>query len=517
MPEHSPRLSAVAVTSKLAGPAICFAVTLVVYLSTMAPSISWRNGGIDSGELVTAIQLLGIPHPTGFPVYVLLGRLFLLIPLGEAALRVNAMSALLGASTVAVLAYAGQRLTPAIAGSELSHEVSCPSRAVLAALAGAAEALAFGLSPLFWSRATIAKEYTLHLCLLALMIVCLIEWRFASSSKWLAGFGLFVGLALGNHVTALSILPAAAGFVLMARPRVRLTWRAIVGPGLATLPGLATYAYLPLRAVRRPYLNWDDPSTWSGFVTHLSGAAYRGSLAVGLDVVSATERVLFALRILPQEIGWLGLIAALIGSWLIVQSDRPTAALLGILVGLNLVFAAVYPVRDSEVYLLPVYLGCALTIGPGVVYLALAASKGFADGSRGFNPNPLVVVAAVCVAESALALALNFRAIDASHDTSARDYAVGVLRDLPLGAILVTQNDQQTFSAWYVQQVLGDRPDVVILDERLFGFDWYRTSLGRTYPDLDGSSPNLVRQAVASGRHGARLVVQAPPIAGAAP
>ena len=47
--------------------AFCFA--LAAYLLTLAPTISWRNGGIDSGELVTAIVTLGIPHPSGFPTF----------------------------------------------------------------------------------------------------------------------------------------------------------------------------------------------------------------------------------------------------------------------------------------------------------------------------------------------------------------------------------------------------------------------------------------------------------------
>jgi hypothetical protein len=77
-----------------------FLFSLSTYLATLAPSITWRHDGADGGDLITAAYTLGIPHPTGYPLYVLLARLFTFLPWGGIAYRVNLMSAFFAAATV---------------------------------------------------------------------------------------------------------------------------------------------------------------------------------------------------------------------------------------------------------------------------------------------------------------------------------------------------------------------------------------------------------------------------------
>jgi len=88
---------------------VVFLVALVPYWLTLSPTISWLNGGIDSGELVTAMLVLGIPHPTGYPLYMLLGKLFTFLPFGEPAWRVDLMSACFAALAVALIAVGAAR------------------------------------------------------------------------------------------------------------------------------------------------------------------------------------------------------------------------------------------------------------------------------------------------------------------------------------------------------------------------------------------------------------------------
>ena len=79
--------------------------SFLVYLATLAPTITWRNDGMDGGDLISAAYTLGIPHPTGYPTYVLLARLFSFLPWGDVAYRVNLMSAVFASLTV-LLVYA---------------------------------------------------------------------------------------------------------------------------------------------------------------------------------------------------------------------------------------------------------------------------------------------------------------------------------------------------------------------------------------------------------------------------
>src|SRR3990170_8175253 len=69
---------------------VVFCVSFTVYLLTLAPTIYIE----DAAEFAAAVPTLGITHPSGFPLYMLLGKLFtILVPIGEMAFRVNLFSA----------------------------------------------------------------------------------------------------------------------------------------------------------------------------------------------------------------------------------------------------------------------------------------------------------------------------------------------------------------------------------------------------------------------------------------
>ncbi|NJL71573.1 MAG: DUF2723 domain-containing protein [Candidatus Competibacteraceae bacterium] len=74
-------------------------MAFAVYWFTLAPTVS----GEDSGELIIAAHTLGVAHPSGYPLWCLLGKLFTFIPFGSIAWRVNLLSAVFGALTVGLL------------------------------------------------------------------------------------------------------------------------------------------------------------------------------------------------------------------------------------------------------------------------------------------------------------------------------------------------------------------------------------------------------------------------------
>src|SRR5689334_3352659 len=76
-------------------PPLILGVSLfIIYVRTLAPGLTWANSGSDGGDLITAAATGGIAHPTGYPLYLLLARLFQFIPLGSLAFRTNLMSAI---------------------------------------------------------------------------------------------------------------------------------------------------------------------------------------------------------------------------------------------------------------------------------------------------------------------------------------------------------------------------------------------------------------------------------------
>ena len=165
-PEGSPKPQT-QISSLLLAVGVVIAA-LVVYIPTVAPTISWRNGGTDSGDLAAAVATLGIPHPPGYPTYVLLGRAWTALPLGgDLAYQLNLFSAtgaaLAAGLSVFTIGLLGPRL--ALAGLPL---------AVGAVFGGVTLALA----PVIWSQATIAEIYAPGLAILSLFSLCLLWWYY---------------------------------------------------------------------------------------------------------------------------------------------------------------------------------------------------------------------------------------------------------------------------------------------------------------------------------------------------
>ena len=165
-------------------------------------------------------------------------------------------------------------------------------------------------------------------------------------------------------------------------------------------------------------------------------------------------------------------------------------------VALNL-YALGYNTADSVVYLVPAFVIGSLWLGMGIAYLF---DRAYEWGTAGFGQQrtlslddtgkskdhwltPLMLI--IVLASPAWTLSHNEATLDLSDDHSAERFGYAIINDAPLRAVLLTTTDRQTFALWYYQQVEGLRSDVVVVDEGLWGFDWYRASLQQTHPDLE--------------------------------
>jgi hypothetical protein len=428
--------------------------SLAVYLATLAPGLTWAHDSADGGELAAAASLLGIPHPPGYPTYVLLAHLFTLLPLGDVATRTNLFSAVCAAATAALLTWSLAR-----AGDEGGW-------GRLPAAVGAGLALAF--SPLLWSQATVTEVHTLNGLFTALLLALALGVgpRLPGGAFWP---GLVWGLSLGNHPTALLCFPLAV-LGLLRWPR-RWGW-GIVGLVL----GLAVYLYLPLRAAADPPVNWGDPQTPGRFWWVVSGAPYHHFL-FSLPAQYLPTRLLAWVGLLTEQFGWLGLGAAALGAAVDFRAHRRRFAALTATVGLCSVFALGYNTSDSYLYLLPALVCLGMWLGMGVAW----AVEALTARALGLGRVGVAVVLLLPLASAAW----HWPTQDLSHDRSASDFATAVLDAAPANALVLTQEDGHTFALWYSQETQGRRPDVVVVDTGLLGYDWYREALLRRVPGAD--------------------------------
>ncbi len=435
--------------------AIClFAATMTLYTATLAPSIVALFD--DSLEFQLVTFLLGVAHPTGYPLFTLLGWLFTRLPFGEVAFRVNLMSAFWGATTVVLVYLAGLQL----AARERSWAAD------VGAILGA---VALAISPVHWSQATIAEVYTLHACLITALLWVLLRMGnmahaadesphkvHAKLDRSISALACLFGLGLAHHRTIVLLLPAA--FLVLwrvrhsARPRAKhLLW--LCAPWLL-------YLYLPLRG-HVGSLDGSYTNTIEGFLRHVTAWGY-GSF-IFQNPFSIERGANFYLNLFVQQFGWVGMLLVLVG----VLLQRHRGYVLGVAelaficyAGFNLF----YRVADIEVFFIPNFLICALWLGYGVTRLLDllqfwgTISPNLVAKAAASSAGILIVLGAL--AQSGLLLHSNFTDMDRSNDWAIHDYGLDMLsQPLEPGAVIVGIQGEITLVR-YFQSVHGLRKDV---------------------------------------------------------
>ena len=175
-------------------------LAFAVYISTLAPSITWRNNGADSGDLATAVAVEGIPHPPGYPTYLILGEAFKLLPFGDIAYRLNLLSATSAALTVTLMAGIIYHTLSATSQGQIPPKEPAKTRRLMLSCAGST-ALVLAFSSTFWSQAVIAEVYALNGLFVALLLYGVLQVNF-TNQRWLApGLLGLLGLSLGGCIS----------------------------------------------------------------------------------------------------------------------------------------------------------------------------------------------------------------------------------------------------------------------------------------------------------------------------
>jgi hypothetical protein len=418
-------------TTSLAAFAV-FGLALLVYLRTHLPGPSVG----DWAEMQWIPARLAIPHPTGYPLYVLLGKAFSLIPIGSLAFRAELLSAVAaaGASATAVL-------------------IACRIgvRPVIALAAG----LSLAVTGELWLEATFSEMNSLHLLLVALVLHRALVWRAERHDRDLRIGALLAGLSLSNHVLAATVVPIIILFVL-ADARDRLRERPILllqAAGLGLL-GLTPYLFIPIRALFGPPEIYGRFLTWEGISGLVSGNELRSQMHFGtLDSITKTwVGVPAVVAQLVDRSSLLFVIGAGIGLAIHFLVDRWLALMLLLIVAVNLYFFVNY-VGDLDHYLLVTWLACAIWLA-----VALETVLGWLERrlpTLRIEPGPAVLALVLPIVIGAS----HWAAYDQSRNRDGERFAASVFEALPADAVLLTYWDALT-TLGYEHCVEGVRPDV---------------------------------------------------------
>lgn len=410
---------------------------LALYGFTTAPGIVELFD--DTLEFQVVGPTFGIAHPTGYPLYILLGGLWsrLLFPIGEWAWRMNFFSAVCGAIAMGGVAWVALQISP------------LPRLLRLAAALCAV--LAFGLIPVWWSQTTVAEVYALHILLVVTALgLTLHALAFPQTAtrptsspsarqiRRITVLCLVLGLGLAHHRTTVLLLPAI-GIVLL--------WRI---PGLlrpekhwlhwitALLTPLLLYLWLPLRAAMGVQdLHGSYTNTWAGFWNHVLARDYVAFFSENPLAVARTPAGWLALG--AEQMGYPALMLALLGlvGFPLVHKRITPGWLLITLAGFtNLLFALFYRVGDVEVFLLPAFLCLAWLAALGLNAIGMALGVPYTPGApptalRHTWPATSIATTIITVTLLLLlALGTGGRAAFARHPNpwAAHDYAVQLAR-----------------------------------------------------------------------------------------
>ena len=482
-----------------------FVAALLLYSWTLAPTVT----PTDSGELIVAAHGLGVAHPPGFPLWVMLAHLASIVPLGNVAVRINFLDALFAALGCAMLTLVVAELMitaaylPAWKRSlqqrKKAADPGIDSLLVFAPVLGAG--LLMMCSRTLWSYATIAEVYTLNTLLIGIIFFLILRWRrlvtqtilstrlhagaaVTKHDSWLYAAAAVFGLSLGDHhVTVGLTLPAVAVIVYRTQGLKFFTSRRLFYAAVISFAALvAVYAYLPFAASRSPLTNWGNPRSLQEIWWHITGRQYQVFLSFTPTMMGA-QFVEFC-RMLLREFGpaWLplALVLALAGFAAVYRQDRTTFWFLSFIIIANFVYDLSYEIaEDKDAYYLPVFISVAIAAGFGIRWLIqLTAVKSTSVGTS------YCVAAIAVLLTSATAFAANFPFNNHRHYFIAHDYVENLLSSIEPNGLLLTQDWQVVSPMFYAQQIEQRRRDVKVVDLNLLRRSWYFGYLRRTYPDL---------------------------------
>jgi Protein O-mannosyl-transferase TMEM260-like len=481
-----------------------FLVALLVYNWTLAPTVTLT----DSGELIVAAHGLGVAHPPGFPLWVMLAHLASLVPVGNVAVRINFSSAVFAALACAMLT---------LVVAELLVTASCfaaPRRRNKAARQGSniessgaggflmfAPAVGAGLLMAFsrtlWSYATITEVYTLNALLVLLVFFLVVRWRrriigtradssaaVAAHDTWIYAAAFVFGLAMGvHHVTVALTLPAIAVVVYRAEGRKFFASRRLLYAALISITALIlVYSYLPWAASRSPAMNWGNPRSLQEIWWHITGRQYRvffsfSPAAMGAQFVEFCRMALreFGFAWLP-----LTLFLAVAGLASAYKRDRTAFWFLLLILLADLAYSLSYEIaEDKDAYYLPAFISIAIAAGLGIRWLIQFAASRHSPIWR-----PHLAAATAIVVTSATAFAANWPFNNRRHYFIADDYVENLFTTIAPNGLLLTQDWQVASPMFYAQEIEQRRRDVKVVDINLLRRSWYFDYLKLAHPGM---------------------------------
>lgn len=494
----------------LFGAVFVFLVSFIVYMMTLAPGL----GFIDAGELATTASTLGIAHPTGYPLFTLIGHLFSILPIAATVIaRLNIMSAFFAAMGAAACVYLVYEihLNWLVAKTKVKIETkgkkkdekpleltTNETKAQQATAAGIFTGIIIAFSETWWANATSIEVYPLHQFFLPVILMFFLRMLRTDSKRDGFLFALTLGLSFSNHLTTVLLAPACLYGFFARFGFGGESWKRIGKLVLPFVLGLLPYAYLFINASGNPLMNWGDPSTFDNFTKHVTGGQYKVWMFTGNNAGKQFGEFWSGL---PGEFSFL-VILLTVASFLIftrtifIHRIHILIFLLFLFFGC-LFYAINYDIHDIDSYFLLSYLVI------GIISSFLFHHVGMRIPAFSTNIRSYAYIALWFAGLFGLVNAWgHYNDIDESGNHMVDDFTMNMLQNLPKDAIVISSAwDFWVSGSFYYQFVEKVRPDITVIDVALLrDRPWYYKHLEQVAPkllansrkELDAFMPHLI-------------------------
>jgi len=441
--------------SKRHVPLILVIITLIVYLSTICPTV--YPG--DSGELTVAAYSLGIPHPSGYPLYALVGKLFCLIPIGNIGFRMNLMSVFFSLATVWIVYSIIFKITSSTISSIFG-------------------AFTLAFTPLFWSQTVSAEVYPLHTFFVALLIGILISWDEKRDIRYLALFAFITGLSFLNHLQTVMMAPSVLFFLIAADRKDFLNLKTITVLSILFIFALTVYIYLPIRTNAGAAIHWGDPNNLRNFFDVVSGSHHRSEYVFDQTIVEYMVRAKEAFMVIVNQF-WIILLFGVWGFFKLLLM-RWRIFYLGIIV-FDFFYTVFLNTVNIEItpFNLPTLIVIVILAGAGVADLLKRCRKIYLKS----NLRLYMLSNIACCVVPVIFLVSSYNIYDQSRNYNGYEHTFNAFRTVNQGGILFIDGDNNVFPVTYARIIERMREDVTLYD---------RWNLFFIMPYLTGSKGEFV-------------------------
>lgn len=465
--------------SRLFFSILSFIIPFIVYLRTMAPDVSF----IDCGELATSCIKLGICHPTGYPLFTILGHLFSYLPFSEEIFRISFMCGVISSLAVVVffnlLVFIFKELylnDDIKKENSKNHTFAKGLDDLTIYFISFASSLILAFSFTFWNVSNSIEVYSLHsLYLISIIFVMLkashltLQVNKEMERYWIL-FGFLVGLAFTNHLSSIFLGVGCLYLYFTISGLNNVSYKRLALIIIFFLIAFSVYIYYPLRA-DNPWVSWGYPKNLYNFYRHISGKQFSVWMFSSTEVTS--KQFAYFTTAFPKEFFYFPLIFSVLGLIEIFRNQRKLFYFTVLLFAFNVFYAINYDIHDIDSYFLLAYIVNTIWIAFGILFMIKKSKTNMLQLS----------IASILLA--VVILVANYKKNDESDNYFVKDYTMNVFKSAPGKSLIISsQWDFCVSASWYYQMVKGIRPDIALIDKELLRKTWYIRHIQIHYPEI---------------------------------